>query len=1566
MFASILKELKFRNAVIASTNWDLELEDALRDIDLSCKLYRMSEDYQKTIGKDTIRIYKIHGDISVKESLVFTRSEWDKRKEALYTDIRSAFQNNTVLIVGHSGRDADIREIYERFRKDTGRKDLAYAISKDPALPLDYVQLLASKSNAPTTEFLEEIALQIEAPPPISDLGIEIRLDGQLKSALEELGNTASDKCVALIIGERLTGKSLAIKRVQKRHGKLCENYVVVVGHENLDEPGHYERISGILDGSDEGKYIIEISPYTLEYVLNKWYQFDERKPRNTNRLSRAKQALIGEALARLPQSVKKSKELQKLEGALKNIISVDSQQLQPLVSPKVGSRTLRHFLDNKDARLLCSHFFQILSVPTVQVKAVEESILNFASFKKEGATERQYLAPVILAGVQEYSKKGEETVGKRSILDDRILAHLSAFFGLRLFSGGIKKETIRGIPALLDGASGVVTVAFAESAGAVLLACSALLGFIWEKSDAGFRRYMEVYAEWNELPVEKRVILCEALDRKYRFNPGDSYNFLSGWLSRPENAGPDGLRRVYEFDKLDSIKAKLEELENRYGSLKDELDRNRQSLRNHAWRLKKLEQWKEVMENWKDTVTKWQVEIELWRAEIKAQVSSLQKSVLSLKKSASQVSYVCIPIREIEMSGRHELLARISSVKTKITRKDGKTISIPFVPFDEVNPPLSSEDSLFIEGLSGSGKSRVLYEGLERRIEDTDALWILGSNLENKVAERKKESGTIESVVLSIQQRAENTKKKQLVVWDNFPLGLSPDNQDPETVTKVLRNLISNLNGSSLLMTLNPHDYQKLHGISRNLTSVTTVEVKYDKNDFETLLSSFCRLYLGERDYHERLEPVISQVATLLFRRLDLPIAVHIFCETISQNHDLDPLAHARSVRDLVLKDYVTKQLNFLGEKSTERGRVRFNNLHFLFSIKLAGLLGVDTTLSYLHRMQSQIFGTQPDNPHRNIGVWFDVHNGRYSLHDFYNEVMQFDNDALDCIFQYIAEVGLATILRTALRTGRDPEEYQMLGSFLAVNSNYYSFDELLSGLEKTLSGSPLGFRLEAMSLMMKIPDYRGRFLTSYASENVEGEKLGTLINTAADGNRAAYALLTRLTERVSEHDIDSLLLMFKKRPRLKELATGLGANFPKLVIGDCMRLLEYANTDEEFAFRLGTEIGRTYLDLSQEKRNLAVRLATNRTEFARGLGRGIGVALVQFTDDFFPQQLAPISTLLGRIQAVDKAMGMGAADHLLVFWNPSMTYIEEHYMTNTQFARGAGEGMATELMRCETTFINDSTEILRRIDLYPGFGEGLWSALGFESSKISAVKALFCLELLVNSNEFVNYVWGRYSLIFRRRIAQDGWDDEPIGKLEERLLAFFPVGIFIRYFEFAKTDDSFAKILGRNCGIRFLEMGDTARELILIFAKHNSIFATALKDGLESFPHVFSSRIPGFLENYPQFSEGLGHSFGKLLFGSLFPLGMLDSQRKKLFAIAEENSGFALGLGKCVGEGIDDAADDEFEEFINVAKKNSSFGRGLGLGIKSKFADLWKAQQTRIVSLAEENPVFLDAFRG
>ncbi len=175
--------------------------------------------------------------------------------------------------------------------------------------------------------------------------------------------------------------------------------------------------------------------------------------------------------------------------------------------------------------------------------------------------------------------------------------AFIAGFFGFTALEGA--RFGMEALEAVSDTAKEVIGVASLvlplTLAGSVLLGASAFLGlYNNSKEERGFKKYIELYKTWNELPEAKRLIVCETLDRKQELPPGSSYDFLNGWLSRGRKDMTDaqlveslGLRSAFNDDIIQKVQLSFKDID----ELKDIVRKQGETLEEHGARINALEQ---------------------------------------------------------------------------------------------------------------------------------------------------------------------------------------------------------------------------------------------------------------------------------------------------------------------------------------------------------------------------------------------------------------------------------------------------------------------------------------------------------------------------------------------------------------------------------------------------------------------------------------------------------------------------------------------------------------------------------------------------------------------------------------------------------------------------------------------------------------------------------------------------------------------------------------------------------------------------------------------------------------
>lgn len=117
---NISKIPHFRN--IVTTNYDLLFEDVYKS-----KINTIYSDQQIPYSSDKkVNLYKIHGDLSVPDSVIITRSDYDnffgskKEDDVLWTVIKEKIATKSILFIGYSLDDSNIAVIFDNITKKLG------------------------------------------------------------------------------------------------------------------------------------------------------------------------------------------------------------------------------------------------------------------------------------------------------------------------------------------------------------------------------------------------------------------------------------------------------------------------------------------------------------------------------------------------------------------------------------------------------------------------------------------------------------------------------------------------------------------------------------------------------------------------------------------------------------------------------------------------------------------------------------------------------------------------------------------------------------------------------------------------------------------------------------------------------------------------------------------------------------------------------------------------------------------------------------------------------------------------------------------------------------------------------------------------------------------------------------------------------------------------------------------------------------------------------------------------------------------------------------------------------
>lgn len=111
------------SSIVCTTNFDSLLEDAYRDAHVG-RLVVVGESGLTLTNSDGATIVKVHGDFSQPDGMVVTESDYDlfvSRNPLLCTFVSNLFITRTMLLIGYSLDDADMRQLLKIVQSRLGR-----------------------------------------------------------------------------------------------------------------------------------------------------------------------------------------------------------------------------------------------------------------------------------------------------------------------------------------------------------------------------------------------------------------------------------------------------------------------------------------------------------------------------------------------------------------------------------------------------------------------------------------------------------------------------------------------------------------------------------------------------------------------------------------------------------------------------------------------------------------------------------------------------------------------------------------------------------------------------------------------------------------------------------------------------------------------------------------------------------------------------------------------------------------------------------------------------------------------------------------------------------------------------------------------------------------------------------------------------------------------------------------------------------------------------------------------------------------------------------------------------
>jgi len=567
------------------------------------------------------------------------------------------------------------------------------------------------------------------------------------------------------------------------------------------------------------------------------------------------------------------------------------------------------------------------------------------------------------------------------------------------------------------------------------------------------------------------------------------------------------------------------------------------------------------------------------------------------------------------------------------------------FVPFGnatELMNRLSSED-LFITGMSGSGKSRVIFEALRRRRSSSSGIWLVGEYLGGN------ESGTLAEFCDKVTAFARESSSRQIIVWDNFPRGLLEFGNDPDACKSILKRLTSIPEAQAeFLISLDPSEYERMSDAPVDVfRSRDILRISYDRAELDALLESIGRFQLGDQEYESRVSAVKEDILDALYRNFNLPLAIEDFCSALVAEQQKNPAEIAQGLGSKEYSIYVKEQLAQLHVKDMEieHLQARQSNTDLLYTAKLFRVLNRVARTFDVEDVQWKVFGTKYYQTEQ-LRNWIKLESGIYLMHDFYLATLEFNEEALKAIFDFASREG-ARALFTQSGSVAIPND---LKSFVLLLGEHFSvclpdnFDRLIRNLleqdflKRDGVGPGIGslyntLESEYKSKLVALAKSNAMFAygfgrgIGFAFDKLTGPDFGPLLDLASVSQDFAEGFGRGAGLAFSKLDYDSAMRLLEvskamDAPVLLDFVTSRfayeGVPFSTLKDEDKDKAMKMISGGDSRAVNgLGVEMGLQFSMLTQTDKGMLIQAVKRQGVFASGFGYGAGLNFDELAED-------------------------------------------------------------------------------------------------------------------------------------------------------------------------------------------------------------------------------------------------------------------------------------------------------------------------------------------------------------
>ncbi|MDQ4073462.1 MAG: hypothetical protein M3162_04060, partial [Thermoproteota archaeon] len=365
-------------------------------------------------------------------------------------------------------------------------------------------------------------------------------------------------------------------------------------------------------------------------------------------------------------------------------------------------------------------------------------------------------------------------------------------------------------------------------------------------------------------------------------------------------------------------------------------------------------------------------------------------------KKDLDPVEVSYLVIDNVFKEDVSKTLQKIATaINVQLMLPDGSRI--PFIPFDEFTGSLH-EDKVYLYGVSGSGKSRTIYELIKSKVANLDRIFII--NPRNVIADSSIEAGRMD-----IYQLVDRFTNNDGVLWDNFPDDLVK--KDVQSGRKALEIIISK-ELATIMIALKPKYLEVYRDIAIDVVEIYRHPMTYNKEKIKGIVKLYGLNTRFKQLYLKYIQNDLDKISQILWEKDPIPLTVLDYYKDLS-NKEAQLQYHLKGKRQLnaihVAEtllgtiEYYEHQFKYISSLDERR-----SEWEFLFTLRFCYEIGHERAIHRVEELQKEIFKSEPPkDAAKRLSIWVYLSGPYYSMHDAARYSIKFDDHTQVKIMAYL-----------------------------------------------------------------------------------------------------------------------------------------------------------------------------------------------------------------------------------------------------------------------------------------------------------------------------------------------------------------------------------------------------------------------------------------------------------------------------------------------------------------------------------------------------------------------------------